>query len=98
MEINIETETKELQSINNKITLLMKKKKAIQKFIKDETDRLTGIKSLETKIIELYNDPQFIKEHGRKRYYWEIGQIVGYSQSSIQRIFDNQKKHKEKDL
>ena len=93
MKINIETAKKELQEINNQLTLLMKKKKAIQEYIKEDTDRLMGIKSIENQIMELYNDPEFIKQNNRRRYYWEIGNIVGYSQSSIQRIFDKQKKH-----
>ena len=46
-----------------------------------------GIKSLKNQIYDLYNDPDFIQKNGRKRYYWEIGNIVGYSQSSIQRFF-----------
>jgi hypothetical protein len=70
----------------------MKKKKAIQEYLKEETNRMTGIKSVEDKIIELYNDPEFIQKNGRRRYYWEIGQIVGYSQSSIQQFFSKLKK------
>lgn len=97
MKINLETQKQELQEVNNQITLLMRKKKAIQDYIKEETDRMAGVKTLEHKIIELYNDPEFIKTHGRRRYYWEIGQIVGYSQSTIQQFFSNQKKQK-KDL
>jgi hypothetical protein len=70
----------------------MKRKKANLKFIEDETNRQMGVKSIREEILDLYNDPKFIKEHGRKRYYWEIGNIVGYSQSSIQRIMDENKK------
>lgn len=92
MKINLETQKSELQDINNQLTLLMKKKKAIQEYIKAETDRMTGVKSLEHKIMELYNDPDFIEKNGRRRYYWEIGQIVGYSQSTIQQYFSKQKK------
>lgn len=92
MKINIESQKSELQEINNQLTLLMKKKKAIQDYIKEETNRMTGIKSVEDKIIELYNDPEFIQKNGRRRYYWEIGQIVGYSQSSIQQFFSKLKK------
>jgi predicted nucleic acid-binding Zn-ribbon protein len=94
MKINIETQKNRLAEINNQMTLLMKEKKAIQHYIDEETNRLIGIKSLKNQIIDLYNDPVFIKEHGRKRYYWEIGNIVGYSQSSIQRVFDEEKKTK----
>lgn len=92
MKINIETQQKELQEINNQLTLLMKKKKAIQEYLKEETDKMMGVKSKETLILELYNDPEFIKKHGRRRYYWEIGNIVGYSQSAIQQFFSTQKK------
>lgn len=92
--ISLESQKEELKEINNQMTLLMKKKKAIQEYIKQENDRLIGIKSIEDTIIELYEDPDFIKQNGRRRYYWEIGNIVGYSQSSIQRFFIEQKKTK----
>ena len=91
MKIDTETAKIEVKKINNQITLLMKKKKAYQEFIKEETDRLMGVKSIKDQAIELYNDPEFIKQNGRRRYYWEIGQIVGYSSSSIQRIFQEEK-------
>ena len=92
--ISLESQKEELKEINNQMTLLMKKKKAIQEYIKQENDRLIGIKSIEDTIIELYEDPDFIKQNGRRRYYWERGNIVGYSQSSIQRFFIEQKKTK----
>lgn len=92
MKISIETQQKELQDINNQLTLLMKKKKAIQEYLEKETNKMMGIKSKETQILELYNDPKFIKDNGRRRYYWEIGNIVGYSQSAIQQFFSEQKK------
>lgn len=94
MTINFDSQKKELQDINNQLTLLMKKKKAIQEYLKEETDRMMGIKSKEAQILELYNDPKFIKDNGRRRYYWEIGNIVGYSQSAIQQFFSTQKKTK----
>lgn len=90
--MTIESAKEEIKAINNQMTLYMKKKKALQYFIEQETNRLIGVKSLKEEIIDLYNDPKFIKEHGRKRYYWEIGNIVGYSQSSIQRIMNEEKK------
>lgn len=93
-EIELEEAKENLQKINNQLTLLMKLKKATQDFIKEETDREMGIKSVESKILDLYNDPEFIKKNGRRRYYWEIGNIVGYSTSSIQQYFSNQKKTK----
>ena len=90
--MTIESAKEEIKAINNQMTLYMKKKKALQYFIEQETNRLIGVKSLKEEILDLYNDPKFIKEHGRKRYYWEIGNIVGYSQSSIQRIMNEEKK------
>ena len=71
----------------------MKEKKAIQKYIESEHNRLMGIKSIETKIYELREDPDFIKKNGRKRYYWEIGNIVGYSERTIKRFFTDKEKN-----
>lgn len=93
MELNLETQKNRLVEINNQMTLLMKEKKAIQKYIESEHNRLMGIKSIETKIYELREDPDFIKKNGRKRYYWEIGNIVGYSERTIKRFFTDKEKN-----
>ena len=89
--INLENEKNRLSEINNQITLLMKEKKAIKKYIEDEHNRQIGIKSLKDEVYALREDSEFIKKNVRKRYYWEIGNIVGYSERSIRRIFDEDK-------
>ena len=43
---NLETAKNRLSEINNQMTLLMKEKKAIKKYIEDEHNRQIGIKSL----------------------------------------------------
>ena len=92
--INLEKAYKLLGEINSALTFYMKYKKATQDYIEQETNRLTGVYSVEDKILELYNDPEFIKKNGRRRYYFEIGNIVGYSTSTIQQYFSKQKKTK----
>lgn len=97
MKINIETQKNRLAEINNQMTLLMKEKKAIQHYLSEEKNRLMGVKSLKEQIIDLYYDPDYIKDHkGKPRPYWLIGNILGYSQSSIQRIMDEIKPDEEK--
>lgn len=91
MKITVETQKARLTEINNQMTLLMKEKKAIQKFIEDEHNRHIGIKAYKDKAYDLREDTDFIKRNGRKRYYWEIGNILGYSERQIRRIFDEDK-------
>ena len=75
----------ELIKVNNNLTLLMKKKKALQSFIKSEEDRLEGLDPVERAYRLLY-DEDFIKLHHRKRKPKEIGQIMGYSERQINRF------------
>lgn len=88
MERTIETEKERLIHIKNEIRLLVKEKKAIEHYIEAENNRLVGLRGIEDRAYELREDPEFIKEHGRKRYYWEIGNILGYCEKSISRIFN----------
>jgi hypothetical protein len=91
MKRTIETEKERLIQVKNEIRLLIKEKKAIEHFIEDENNRLIGINSIKDKVYHLREDPEFIKKNHRKRYYWEIGNIVGYSEKSIKRIFSEDK-------
>lgn len=89
-DINVNTQKEELKEINNQLALLMAKKRAIQKYLKKEE----GIKdeNVKRRIVELRDDKEFIEKNGRSRYYWEIGNEVGYSESSIKRVFKEMKK------
>lgn len=80
----------ELIKVNNNLTLLMKKKRALQSFIKSEEDRLEGIDPVERAYRLLY-DEEFIKLHHRKRKAREIGQIMGYSERQINRLLQIKK-------
>lgn len=76
----------ELRQVNSQLTLLMKKKRALQDFIQEENDRVEGIASPRSKAWELKNDVIFIKEYGRKRTTREIALIMNYSERQIQRF------------
>lgn len=97
MKLNLESQKNRLAEINNQMTLLMKEKKAIQHYIEEENNRKIGLKSFKSRAYELREDPEFIKMHGRKRYYWEIGNELGYCEKSISRLFKEDEEI-EKDL
>jgi vacuolar-type H+-ATPase subunit E/Vma4 len=80
----------ELIKVNNNLTLLMKKKKALQSFIKAEEDRIEGVDPIERAYKLLY-DEEFIKLHHRKRKPKEIGNIMGYSERQINRFLQTKK-------
>ena len=75
----------ELSKINNNLTLLMKKKKALQSFIKDEEDRINNTDP-KARAWSLKNDEEFIKLHHRKRNTKEIARIMNYSERQVQRF------------
>lgn len=84
--VDLEKAKEELREVNNNLTLLMKKKRALQTFILDENDRLKKIASPESKAWELKHDSEFIKEHGRERTIEEVARLMGYSNRQIQRF------------
>jgi hypothetical protein len=94
--MDLEEAKRELEEVNNKLTLLMKKKNALKEFIENECNRAKKISSPPIRAYLLKNDPEFIKEHnGRKRTDKEIGNIMGYDERSIQRFFQKLKKMEE---
>lgn len=80
----------ELIKVNNNLTLLMKKKKALQTFIRDEEDRIEGINPIE-RAYQLQYDEKFISNHNRPRRPKEIGDIMGYSEKQIRRFLQIKK-------
>ena len=80
----------ELEIVNNNLTLFMKKKHALQKYIAEENARL-GLISPRSKAIKLKNDKQFIEEHGRERTPKEIARLMNYSVRQIQRFLEDKK-------
>lgn len=84
--VDLEKAKEELREVNNNLTLLMKKKRALQTFILDENDRLKKIASPESKAWELKHDSEFIKEHGRERTIEEVARLMGYSNRQVQRF------------
>ncbi len=84
--VDLEKAKEELREVNNNLTLLMKKKRALQTFILDENDRLKKIASPESKAWELKHDSEFIKEFGRERTIEEVARLMSYSPRQIQRF------------
>lgn len=89
--MNREKAIDELKKINNSLSLLMKKKRALQTYIQNEEDRLNNISSPEYRARDLRNDEKFIKEHGRKRTPREIARLMNYSERQIQRFLQEKK-------
>lgn len=77
----------ELTKVNNNLTLLMKKKRALQDFIKKEEDRLNNTEP-RARAWALKNDEEFIKLHHRKRSNKEIARIMNYSERQVYRFLE----------
>lgn len=80
----------ELIKVNNNLSLLMKRKRALQDFIKAEEDRIREIDPRE-RAYKLQFDDKFIQEYKRPRKPKEIGQIMGYSEKQIRRFLQIKK-------
>lgn len=83
--MNREKALEELKKINNDLTLLMKKKKALQNYIEEENARI-GKLTPRQKAIMLKHDEKFIREYGRERTTREIALIMNYSERQINRF------------
>lgn len=81
----------ELEIVNNNLTLFMKKKRALQKYIEEENARLGLDNNPRARALKLKNDKQFIEEHGRQRTSKEIARIMNYSDRQIRRFLQDKK-------
>ena len=82
----------ELKEVNNALTCLMDKKRALKRYIQNEDDRINGIPNPRLRSLELKKDNNFIKEHGRERTTREIAQILHYSERQINRFLKEMEK------
>lgn len=89
--MNREKALEELEKVNNNLSLFMKQKRALQKYIEDEDNRLKEKGSPESKAFKLKKDKKFIEEHGRERTAKEIARLMNYSERQIQRFLQNKK-------
>lgn len=78
----------ELKSVNNNLTLLMKKKKALQSYIDEETERIGGVESPKQKAWKLKKDAEFVKMYGRERTDQEVADEMYYSLRQVQRFLN----------
>lgn len=85
---SVDDAKEELKEINNRLSLLMKEKRALQDFILNENDRIKGIYGNHSKAWELKHDEEFIKEHGRERTIREVALIMNYSERQITRFLN----------
>lgn len=83
---DLEQAKEELREINNVLSVYMKKKKAVQKYILEENDRIKKITSPKSLAWELKHDTNFVKEHGRERTIEEVARIMNYSERQVNRF------------
>lgn len=86
--MNREEAIEELKGVNNNLTLLMKKKKALQKYINEENERLGEIETPKQKAWRLKKDPDFIKIYKRERTVQEVADEMFYSPRQVQRFLN----------
>jgi vacuolar-type H+-ATPase subunit E/Vma4 len=86
--MNREEAIEELKSVNNNLTLLMKKKKALQSYINEENERLGKIETPKQKAWRLKKDVEFVKLYGRERTDQEVADEMYYSLRQIQRFLN----------
>ena len=83
---DLEQAKEELREINNVLSIYMNKKRAVQKYILAENDRVKKIASPESLAWELKHDTNFIQEHGRERTIEDIARIMNYSDRQVCRF------------
>ena len=88
MKYTLDSAKEELREVQNNLSLLMKKKRALHTFIQDETDRIKQLASPRSKAWELKHDETFIKEHGRERTQKEIARLMYYSERQVNRFLN----------
>ena len=82
--------------IKETLDYIKKEKKLTMKLITTLLKIRNEYQTLERKIYDLRNDPEYIRTHNKPMPFWKIGQIVNYSRSQCHYIYNKlgQKKTK----
>ncbi len=77
-----------IDEIDPIIEYLNKEISNLNNFIEQSLKVLGEYDDLQQRIYELRHDKEYMrKNRGRKRQWWKIAQIVGYSERQVQRIY-----------
>lgn len=81
-------ETLDNQKINETIDYIKKQKKATMNYIEKLLKIRNEYQTLERRIYDLRNDPEYMKTHNKPMPFWKIGNIVGYSKTQCSYIYN----------
>lgn len=74
------------KKIDETLEYITRRKRNLEHFIEEELKILGEYNTLEKKIYDLRYDEVYIKENGKERTFYEIGNIVGYSKGQCYKI------------
>lgn len=74
------------KKIDETLEYITRRKRNLEHFIEEELKILGEYNTLEKKIYDLRYDEEYIKENGKERTFYEIGNIVGYSKGQCYKI------------
>lgn len=84
------------QKINETIDYIRKQKLITMKLIEKLLIIRNEYQTLERRIYDLRNDPEYIRTHNKPMAFWKIGNIVGYSKAQCFRIYNKMKQNETK--
>lgn len=76
------------KKIEETLTYIRKKKKLLMDLIEQYLKIRNEYGTLERKIYDLRNDPEYLKTHNKPMPFWKIGNIVGYSRQQCINIYN----------
>ena len=81
-------QTLDNQKINETIDYIKKLKRATMNLIEKLLKIRNEYQTLERRIYDLRNDPEYMKTHNKPMPFWKIGNIVGYSKTQCSYIYN----------
>lgn len=81
-------QTLDNQKINETIDYIKKQKRATMNLIEKLLKIRNEYQTLERRIYDLRNDPEYMKTHNKPMPFWKIGNIVGYSKTQCSYIYN----------
>lgn len=76
------------QKINETLDYIRKQKRITMNLIEKLLKIRNEYQTLERRIYDLRNDPEYLKTHNRQMPFWKIGNIVGYSKTQCAYIYN----------
>lgn len=75
------------EKVDSEIFSIQKSIVAYQEFLIKEMERISRYSGEKLQVVLLRDDPEYTRENGKPRTFMQIGEMLGYSEKQVRRIY-----------